>query len=313
MSIKTTEELTKMILINKQVKMRINRLKSTAIAIAAVVYGFNLQAQDGEALFKQTCSACHSIGKGKLVGPDLKGINQKRSEEWFVSFVKNAADFGTKDADAKAMIAEYGYPMPNQALEDDQIKTILAYIAENSPQAAAADAAEEVVVDEVPADPALDPANASNEDVIAGMHLFSGEKRFENGGPACIACHNVQHDDLFAGGLLAKDLTHVYERMGSAGVNGILSSPPFPAMASSYKDNALTEKEIFQMSAFFSKASTDNVYQHQRAYNDNLLIYGGVGAFATFSIIVFFMFLERKRRCVKEDIFKRQIKSACSK
>ena len=310
---KTKEELTKMILINKQVKMRINRLKSTAIAIAAVVYGFSLQAQDGEALFKQTCSACHSIGKGKLVGPDLKGVNQKRSEEWIVNFVKSAADFGAKDADAKAIIAEYGYPMPNQALQDDQIKSIVAYIAENSPQAEAETAVEEVVVEEVPADPALDPANASDEDVMAGLNMFSGSQRFENGGPACITCHNVQYDDLIAGGLLAKDLTHVYERMGAAGVNGILSSPPFPAMASSYKDNALTEKEIFQLSAFFSKATTDNVYQHQRAYNDNLLIYGGGGAFATFAIIIFFLFLERKRRCVKEDIYKRQIKSACSK
>ena len=292
--------------------MRINRLKSTAVAIVSMVYGFNLQAQDGEALFKQTCTACHSIGKGKLVGPDLKGVNQKRSEEWLVNFVKSAADFGAKDADAKAIIAEYGYPMPNQALSDDQIKSIVAYIAENSPQEVVEEATAEVV-EEAPADPALDPANASDEDVLAGVHLFSGEKRFENGGPACITCHNVQYDDLIAGGLLAKDLTHVYERMGAAGVNGILSSPPFPAMASSYKDNALTEQEVFQLSAFFSKSSSEDVYQHQRAYNDNLLIYGGGGAFATFAIIIFFLFLERKRRCVKEDIYKRQNKSACSK
>lgn len=302
-----------MILINKQVKMKINRFKSTAIAIVSMVYGFSLQAQDGEALFKQTCTACHSIGKGKLVGPDLKGVNQKRSEEWFVSFVKNAADFGAKDADAKAIIAEYGYPMPNQALDDAQVKAIYAYITENSPQETAATEVVEEVVEEAPADPALDPANASDADVLAGLHLFSGEQRFENGGPACITCHNVQFDDLVAGGLLAKDLTLVYERMGAAGLNGILSSPPFPAMASSYKDNALTEQEVFQLSAFFSKASIDNVYQHQRAYNDNLLIYGGGGAFATFVIIIFFVFIERKRRCVKEDIYKRQIKSACSK
>lgn len=286
--------------------MKVNRLKSTALTIVAVALGLNLQAQDGEALFKQTCTACHSIGKGKLVGPDLKGINQKRSEEWLVNFVKSAADFGANDADAKAIIAEYGYPMPNQALQDDQIKAIIGYIAENSPQELATEAVVEEVVEEAPADPALDPANASAEDVLAGLHLFSGEQRFENGGPSCLTCHNVDYDELIAGGLLAKDLTHVYERMGGAGINGILSSPPFPAMASSYKDNALTENEIFQLSAFFSKASSENVYQHQRVYNDNLLIYGGFGAFATFAIIIFLLFLERKRKCVKEDIYKRQ-------
>jgi len=303
-----------MILINKKIKMKINRLKSTAIAVVAVVYGFSLKAQDGEALFKQTCSACHSVGKGKLVGPDLKGVNQKRSEDWIVNFVKSAADFGAKDADAKAMIDEYGYPMPNQALQDGDIKAIIEYIAANSPQEVKSEEAPtEEVVEEVEADPALDPANASNDDIMAGLHLFSGEKRLENGGPSCIACHNVQFDDLIAGGLLAKDLTHVYDRMGAAGISGILGAPPFPAMASSYKDNALTEKEIFQLSAFFSKANADNIYQHQRVYNDNLLIYGGGGAFLTFALIIFVLFLERKRRCVKEDIYKRQIKSASSK
>jgi len=215
--------------------MKVKKLKIALITLGAVAYSFTLSAQDGESLFKQTCTACHSMGKGKLVGPDLKGVNQKRSEEWFVSFVKSAADFGATDADAKALIAEYGYPMPNQALDDGQIKAIYSYIADNSPQEVVEEAVVEEVVEEAPADPALDPANASDEDVLAGLQLFSGEKRFENGGPSCLTCHNVQYDELVAGGLLAKDLTHVYERMGGAGINGILSSPPFPAMASSYQ------------------------------------------------------------------------------
>jgi cytochrome c2 len=32
-------------------------------------------AQDeGEKIFRMNCGACHSVGKGKLVGPDLLGV-----------------------------------------------------------------------------------------------------------------------------------------------------------------------------------------------------------------------------------------------
>ncbi len=291
------------------------KLKLIGVSVSMALSSLSATAQDGAAVFKQTCSACHSIGKGKLVGPDLKGVNTKRSEEWIINFVKNAQAFGEKDADAKAMITEYGYPMPNQNVSDADIKAIISYIAENSPAEAVATEAAPATTASAPAaqDPALDPANASDEDILAGMNIFSGKQRLENGGVSCISCHNVNHNDLVAGGLLAKDLTKVYERMGAAGVNGILSAPPFPAMASSYKDNPLTEKEIYQLSAFFNKAASADVYSHQRAYNSNLLIYGGGGAFVVIASIIMLMFIERKRKCVKEDIYKRQIKSACSK
>lgn len=290
------------------------KLKSIVITVSMTVCSLAVSAQDGATVFKQTCSACHTIGKGKLVGPDLKGVTTKRSEEWIINFVKDAKSFSEKDADAKAMVAEYGYPMPPPVnVTDADIKAVIKFISESSPVDVAKTTEATVPVVETPADPALDPANASQEDILAGIMLFSGEHRLENGGPSCISCHNVQHGDLIAGGLLAKDLTKVYERLGSAGINGILSAPPFPAMASSYKDNPLTEKEIFQLSAFFNNAAVSTIYQPQRAYNDNLLLYGGGVAFIIIASIILVVFIERKRKCVKEEIYKRQIKSACSK
>lgn len=113
--------------------------------------------------------------------------------------------------------------------------------------------------------------------------------------------------------MLAKDLTKVYERLGGAGLNGILSAPPFPAMASSYQNHPLTEKEIYQLSSFFNDAAVNNIYQPQRVYNDHLLIYGGGVAFLVIASIILLVYIERKRKCVKEDIYKRQIKAATSK
>lgn len=47
------------------------------------------KGQDGEAIYKQICTACHKFGQ-KLIGPDLTGVNEKRSEEWLISFIKSS-------------------------------------------------------------------------------------------------------------------------------------------------------------------------------------------------------------------------------
>ena len=138
---------------------------------------------------------------------------------------------------------------------------------------------------------------------------------FENGGPSCISCHNVKYDDLTSGGLLARDLTHVYDRMGDAGIKGILSSPPFPAMAASYKNNKLTEKEVMQLTAFFNDAHEANA-GHEMVdadKNNGLILLGGGVAFLIILIIILIVFNKRKKDCVKQGIYDRQIKSDCSK
>jgi mono/diheme cytochrome c family protein len=84
----------------------------------------------GEKLFKTNCAACHSVGDNKLVGPGLKGINDKRNAEWLIKWIANSAELiASGDADAKAIFEEYNkVPMPAQAVSPDEIKAILAYI-----------------------------------------------------------------------------------------------------------------------------------------------------------------------------------------
>ena len=36
----------------------------------------------GEQAFKTKCAACHTIGGGKLVGPDLKEVTTRRDDAW---------------------------------------------------------------------------------------------------------------------------------------------------------------------------------------------------------------------------------------
>ncbi|HSB31753.1 MAG TPA: c-type cytochrome [Candidatus Sulfobium mesophilum] len=38
----------------------------------------------GKALFERKCAPCHSIGTGKKVGTDLRGVTERRKRDWLV-------------------------------------------------------------------------------------------------------------------------------------------------------------------------------------------------------------------------------------
>lgn len=90
----------------------------------------NSQAQDGEQLFRTNCSACHTVGEGRLVGPDLKGIHDRAKEKWIIQFIKSSsAMIEKKDPRAVQIFEEFNQvPMPDQDLSDAEIKSVLAYI-----------------------------------------------------------------------------------------------------------------------------------------------------------------------------------------
>lgn len=88
-------------------------------------------AQDGATTFKTICAACHTIGKGRLVGPDLAGVTDIRSEDWLIRFIKSSQTViksGDKVADS-LFKAFNNTIMPDQPTFDDaKIKGVLAYI-----------------------------------------------------------------------------------------------------------------------------------------------------------------------------------------
>ena len=49
--------------------------------------------ESGENLFNQNCTACHSLGSNKLVGPGLKGVTDKYETEWLKKWIVNSQAF----------------------------------------------------------------------------------------------------------------------------------------------------------------------------------------------------------------------------
>lgn len=100
------------------------------------------QSADPAQLF-QICAACHSIGKGKLIGPDLKDVTQRHEREWLVRFIRNSQEvIESGDPYAVKLFEEFNkIPMPPVDYTDEQINMLIDYIANYDPDKATATAA----------------------------------------------------------------------------------------------------------------------------------------------------------------------------
>ena len=89
-----------------------------------------INLETGQQMFNSRCSACHTIGGGDKIGPDLAGVTQRRDREWVARYL-NSADKMRVEGDpiALALSARYSaVRMPDQRLGGSDLKDILSYL-----------------------------------------------------------------------------------------------------------------------------------------------------------------------------------------
>ena len=207
------------------------------------------RAQDPVEYFQQNCKSCHTIGGGKLTGPDLKDVSKRRGQDWLIKFIENPkAVIESGDADAKAMLEEYRITMPrspgiNLDLSEKLVRLIEAESKLEESQFKG-----------------LQVSNApfTEADRKLGRDLFMGNVSLANKGTACISCHNVHDMPGLGGGKLgeAPDLTNVFERYkGRKVLSAWLMAPPSKTMEPIYKDHKLKGEEIHALVAYFESTA----------------------------------------------------------
>ena len=104
-------------------------------------------AVKGKQDFESKCLACHSVGGGRKLGPDLFRVTKRRDDRWLTQWLKSPEAMLKSDATAQALLKEYNnIPMPNQNLNEAEIQQYIRYfhwIDEESPRAHAHGAPQE--------------------------------------------------------------------------------------------------------------------------------------------------------------------------
>ena len=228
-------------------------LAAVAVVLTTVVGPLSAGAaadQDGKAVFEQLCKGCHTIGGGKLVGPDLQGLADRRERAWVERFIREPDKvIASDDPIAKQLVEEYGSQMPTLGVSDAQLAALVAFLgfAQQEPSPTETTTPEPTTT--------AAPGHPTAGDADRGKRLFKGVDRFDAGGPSCLSCHSVAGVGSLGGGQLGPDLTGAFEKYGGEqGLRAALESVPFPTMAPIFSRKQLTAEERADIVAFLAVA-----------------------------------------------------------
>ena len=217
-------------------------------------------------LFGQKCVACHSIGEGNKIGPDLLGVNERREPAWLKKWLTSpTAMLDGKDPTALELLQQFNnVRMAEQNLTPEQIDGLIAFLVACTEK----DGCTPITGPKLAID-------ATPDEIAAGREYFLGTRRFSAGGPPCAGCHDVRGEQLLGGGSLGGDLTFAWARLhDKALAEAILASP---VEKQAYANRAPTEEETFAVRGYLASLSRDGT---RPARSRDLLDLGVLGACA---------------------------------
>ncbi len=219
--------------------------------------------------FRQNCANCHTIGGGRLTGPDLKDVGARKDRAWLAQWLQNP----------RALI-DAGDPYAQKLMQESR-GIVMPAIGGMNPTVANA------LLDLIEAESKLPKSHFAGaqisdrpftpQDVTVGRELFSGTRRLAGGGPACISCHTMRDLGGLSGGRLGPDLTLVYERLqGRKGLSAWLMNPASPTMAPVFRITQIQPEEILPLVAYFEDSAKRGGQDDSSALLNFFLISAGM-------------------------------------
>jgi protein SCO1/2 len=85
---------------------------------------------NGQRLFASKCSACHTVGKGDKLGPDLANVTDRRSRAWLARYIQEPDEvLAAGDPIATALYNKYKkIGMPNLRLGSSDVDDLVSFL-----------------------------------------------------------------------------------------------------------------------------------------------------------------------------------------
>lgn len=254
----------------------------------------SVSAQVPADYFKQNCASCHTIGGGRLTGPDLKNVSERQSKDWLVNWtldpegiLKSGDPYAVKlQKEARGAVMTRS-PGMTRVLSVALLDLIDAESKLEKSQFAGTQISDRPLL---------------AEDIEEGRMLFMGATRLKNNGPSCIGCHTVNSLKGLGGGRLGLNLTRAYARLeGRKGLSAWLVSPPSLMMNPIFKKYPIDEEEVLPLVAFL-KNETEKDEPENKTAMINFLLYGMGGAVVL--LVIFDLLWNKRFRGVRQPLVK---------
>lgn len=241
-------------------------------------------AQDTPDFFREKCKSCHTIGGGRLAGPDLKNVGTRKDRDWLTGFMMNPQSYiDGGDTYATKLFEDYRSVMPAiSGMTRERCGKLLDLIEAESKLEESQFKGVQI---------SNKPFTAADREL--GRDIFLGKTRLQNGGAACISCHSMHDTPLLGGGALAldrhvSDLTNVYERLkGRKVLSNWLAAPATETMQPIFKNRGMNSDEIHALVAYFEASAGDSPAQPASSRVAFLLmgLLGAAGVIFGFDVI----------------------------
>ena len=240
--------------------------------LASFSWGQEAEAPDKPVeYFFYRCSGCHTVGGGKLTGPDLITAAQ-----W------SSADLGPAIKKMEKNVGPLSEPDIAQMIEFLKDLNVSGRITRQKQRIEAKLRAE------------LPPPSFET-----GQKLFSGQMAFFNGGPACVSCHRFVN----GGGSLGPDLTHIKDRASGVVLQSAIENASYRIMRSIYEKHKISKEESLHLSEFLThpeKAEIRSVPTMRKAEG---LALGGAGGF----FVLLWVLNQRRKGPTRKNLLRRNL------
>ena len=104
--------------------------------------GLAMGTQPGQAMYKKICAPCHTIGVGDRVGPDLRGVTERRDPAWLARYIRNPSAVLAGNDPVAVGLAEKFAPirMPNLRLSEQDAADLISFLRQENAKLADAQA-----------------------------------------------------------------------------------------------------------------------------------------------------------------------------